>query len=139
MSRRTHIARRLAGPLIGIVLAAPAALHAQEAPPQVACLERAEKQTLLAEEERERLCLGTSSLEVVACFREALDQPSLDAAEAIDLCRCSTSTEPVRCFREALAVRPGEPLWAVRQCSPIAVQKLTADCRPVVPTEPGLR
>ncbi len=139
MSRRTGIACRLAGVLIGTLLTAPAVLHAQALPPEVACLERAEKQTLLAEEQRERLCLGTRGLEPIACFRQALDEASLDAPEAIDLCRCSTSTQPVRCFREALEVKPGDPLWAVRQCSPITVQNLTADCQPVVPTEPGLR
>jgi hypothetical protein len=139
MSRRTGIARRLAVSLIGMGLLAPIALHAQQVPPEVSCLERAQDETRLPEQQRERLCLGTASLEPIACFREALDETTLGAPEAVDLCRCSASTEPVQCFRAALKVRPDEPLWAVRQCSPIAVQNLTADCRSIVPTDPGLR
>ena len=137
MATRTGIAMRLAAALLCV--ATPAALTAQGIPAEVACLEQAEDQTVLAEEERERLCLGTAGLEPIACLREALDETPLGTPEAIDLCRCATSTEPVRCFRKALDLRPGEPLWAVRQCSPIAERNLTADCRPVVATEPGLR
>jgi hypothetical protein len=136
--QKSGISCRLAGSLVWIILAAPATLLA-EGPAEIQCIERAKDQSLLQEAERERLCLGTRGLQPIECFRAAVDEPALDKPEAIDLCRCATSTEPVRCFREALNARPDEPLWAVRQCSPISTQKLTADCRPLVPMEPGSR
>ena len=139
MPSRRSIAKLLAGALVSLLCAVSAAARADDAPVEVTCLERAEGQAALQEQERERLCLGASGLAPIECFRDAVDQAALDKPEAIDLCRCATSVEPVRCFRAALRTRPDEPLWAVRQCSPIAAQNLTADCRAVVPTDPGLR
>jgi hypothetical protein len=125
------------------VVSAPLLASAQAeptpTPSEVQCVERAERDTLLPEPDRDRLCLGTASLEPITCYREAVDEPALESSEAVDLCRCAASTQPVSCFREALRTRPDEKLWALRQCSPIAAGNLTADCRPVVPIEPGLR
>src|SRR5688572_11060886 len=110
MSRRKRIAMRLAGVLVCGAVATAA--QAQEPTAELDCIERAKDQTVLGEEERERLCLGTQGREPIECFRAALDEPTLDKPEAIDLCRCAQSTEPVDCFREALRVRPSDPLWA---------------------------
>jgi len=88
---------------------------------------------------RERLCLGTEGLEPITCYRKALDETPLEGAEAVDLCRCAISAEPVQCFKDALRARPDDRPRALRQCSPIAAENLTADCRVGVPTQPGLR
>jgi hypothetical protein len=111
--------------------------HSEPPAIEIECAELALQRTTLDEFEAGRLCLGAPSDAPAACFEQALDVVAIDEPDAIDLCRCASSTEPVRCYAGVIDVRPADTREALRVCSPITARKLTADCRPIVPADPG--
>jgi hypothetical protein len=121
---------------IGSTMVAAAIAHGEPPTPELACIEAAQESTLLDEPQGERLCLGASGTAPVACYETAMQGVAIDEFQAVDLCRCATSTEPAVCYEKALELRPSEPEQALRRCSPIQLERLTGDCRPIVPTDP---
>ena len=112
-----------------VIGAASVVVAAQQRPTSiVACIDRAERETLLTEEEIQTLCFGASSDGPSACYEAAVDRLFLSNVEAVRLCRCAESDRPVGCFEE---VRERTDVWtepAIVMCSDITVRRLRFDC-----------
>jgi hypothetical protein len=116
-----------------VIGVASVVVSAQQRPeiPVVGCIERAERETLLAEEDIQALCFGASSPGPSACYEAALDRLTLSNVEGIRLCRCAGGPGPVDCFE---GVRDQTDVFidqAIVMCSEITVRRLRFDCTPI--------
>jgi hypothetical protein len=115
-----------------VIGAASVVVSAQQQAPEslVTCIDRAERETLLSDEEISELCFGATSEGPAICYDAARDRTFLSNVEAIRLCRCAASDRPVQCFEE---VRERTDLWtdpSIGMCSEITTRRLRSDCSP---------
>jgi hypothetical protein len=100
-------------------------------PAIVGCIDRAERETMLTQEDIDTLCFGASSDGPSVCYEAASETLTLSNVEGIRLCRCASSSTPVTCFE---GVRDRTDVFidqAIVMCSEITVRRLRFDCTPI--------
>lgn len=115
----------------------PGVAHAQDRQERddfenaVPCFARADRETLLSDDQAFSLCFGARSYGPVECYLEARRGTGILDPQAIQLCRCAQGTQPVQCFRQADAETFLLDGQIVAMCRPIAADRLTEECVPI--------
>jgi len=111
--------------------AAPGASRAvaQGNSPEQDCFHAAHT-TQLGDRRAVMLCRSAPSPGPVLCYKSGQERTSLTDPQLFALCRCAQSDSPVDCYERARNDSQLDYPALLRRCSAIAVDHLSANCRP---------